>query len=64
MAMAGDSSEIRIATAEDAAAIAQLLYRFNTEFDAATPGVEALRVNAGRPPLGSPSWNNVPRNYI
>ncbi|HEY5331949.1 MAG TPA: GNAT family N-acetyltransferase [Solirubrobacterales bacterium] len=46
--MAGDSNEIRIATAEDAAAIALLLDRFNTEFDAETPGVEALRVNAGR----------------
>jgi ribosomal protein S18 acetylase RimI-like enzyme len=40
--------EIRIATPEDAAAIAQLLHRFNTEFDAETPGVESLRVNAGR----------------
>lgn len=48
MAMAGDSSEIRIATTKDAPAIAQLLHRFNTEFDAATPGVEALHVNAGR----------------
>jgi ribosomal protein S18 acetylase RimI-like enzyme len=48
MAMAADSTEIRLATAQDAAAIAQLLHRFNTEFDAETPGVESLRVNAGR----------------
>jgi hypothetical protein len=48
MAMAADATEIRIATAEDAAAIAQLLHRFNNEFDAETPDVEELRVNAGR----------------
>jgi ribosomal protein S18 acetylase RimI-like enzyme len=48
MAMARGSTEIRLATAADAAAIAQLLHRFNTEFDAETPGVEELRVNAGR----------------
>jgi ribosomal protein S18 acetylase RimI-like enzyme len=43
-----DLSEIRMATAADAAAIAQLLHRFNTEFDAETPDVQSLRVNAGR----------------
>jgi ribosomal protein S18 acetylase RimI-like enzyme len=48
MAMAADSTELRVATAADAAAIAQLLHRFNTEFDAETPDVESLRVNAGR----------------
>ncbi len=48
MAMAGDSNGLRVATAADAAAIAQLLHGLNTEFDAETPGVESLRVNAGR----------------
>jgi ribosomal protein S18 acetylase RimI-like enzyme len=45
---AGDATEVRVATAEDAAAIAHLLHRFNTEFDAWTPSVESLGVNAQR----------------
>jgi ribosomal protein S18 acetylase RimI-like enzyme len=48
MAIAADSTKIRVATAADAAVIAQLLHRFNTEFDAETPGVEELRVNSAR----------------
>src|SRR5580692_5278670 len=48
MATRAESTEIRLATAADAAAIAQLLHHFNIEFDAETPGVEELRVNAGR----------------
>ena len=37
--------QIRAATADDAAAIAVLLDRFNTEFDEPTPGVEVLEAN-------------------
>lgn len=36
---------IRIAAADDAAAIAVLLDRFNTEFDAFSPGTEVLEAN-------------------
>jgi ribosomal protein S18 acetylase RimI-like enzyme len=40
--------EIRVATADEAAAIAVLLDRFNTEFDVVTPGVDALEANVVR----------------
>lgn len=48
MAKPGGPIEIRVATADDAAVIALLLDRFNTEFDAATPGVEALGITVAR----------------
>jgi GNAT superfamily N-acetyltransferase len=40
-------SEIRRAEASDAAAIAQLLHDFNTEYDDFTPGVRALTKRVG-----------------
>lgn len=40
--------EIRRATGDDAAAVAQLLHDFNTEYDEFTPGVEVLTKNARR----------------
>jgi ribosomal protein S18 acetylase RimI-like enzyme len=39
---------IRAATVEDAAAIARLLHDFNTEFEAETPGPDALTRHATR----------------
>jgi ribosomal protein S18 acetylase RimI-like enzyme len=39
---------VREATVEDAVAIARLLHDFNTEFEAETPGVEALTRHATR----------------
>jgi ribosomal protein S18 acetylase RimI-like enzyme len=48
MVKLGGPIKIRVATADDATAIAVLLDRFNTEFDAATPGVEALGANVAR----------------
>jgi GNAT superfamily N-acetyltransferase len=35
-------AEVRAATSEDAAVVARLLHDFNVEFEAPTPGVEAL----------------------
>jgi len=39
-------TEIRLATPDDAPAVARLLHDFNTEYDDFTPGVEALTRNA------------------
>jgi ribosomal protein S18 acetylase RimI-like enzyme len=36
------NDQVRLATSSDAAEAARLLHDFNTEFDEATPGVEAL----------------------
>ena len=40
------SPPVRLATPEDAPAVARLLHHFNTEFEEFTPGVDVLTANA------------------
>jgi GNAT superfamily N-acetyltransferase len=46
--MTDASSRVRVAAAADAQEAARLLHDFNTEFDAFTPGVEALAPKVAR----------------